>query len=176
MIVSWYHEHCSYYSTIASTLKSPLRTPPFQEWIKRNLMTKIQNRNPLWKGLKFRVLELVIHLCPFPLVIVQLWVMKKWTLSLFPLHLDLEVWHGKTLVNQKPLVSDHRKQLEIKHHLADNPQVGSLSSGVTVQPVRWRLWNIRQNLNKTIHINEKCISQQFTFFRKGRRPFLDLTS
>ena len=48
-----------------------------------------------------------------------------------PSSMDLKVWHGEALVNQKPLI-DKRQRLEIKHHLADNPQVRSLSSGVTV--------------------------------------------
>ena len=41
MIVSQYHEQCSYYSTIAWMLNSPLTTFPFQGWIKRNLITRI---------------------------------------------------------------------------------------------------------------------------------------
>ena len=49
-----------------------------------------------------------------------------------PRSMDLKVWHGEALVNQKPLVIDERERLEVKHHLADNPQVRSLSSWVTV--------------------------------------------
>ena len=41
MIVSQYHEQCSYYSTMAWMLISPFTTFPFQGWIKRNLISRI---------------------------------------------------------------------------------------------------------------------------------------
>ena len=64
-----------------------------------------------------------------------------------PRSVDLQARHRQPLVNEKPLVIHQRKGLEVQYHLRNDAHMGGLSSWVSVDPVHWRLGDIRQDLN-----------------------------